>query len=362
MDGGRVALLCGTRREGTNAILEYTRCLDRALRDHGTASEIVEIAEAPPDLKAYDAVVLQYNPFLYGRWGFAPLLVASLLRVRMSTRRPTLAIMVHEMYVPMRDWRSIIMGVVQRIQLRLLHALSDLVFVSIENWTDTVSGWAPRRPTWHLPVGSNLPDCGRERGVARDQLGVDDGTLVLASLGTGHPSRLTDYVVAATNAVALHHAPVLMLNLGAGAPSLKGLNPAVSVVEPGPLASDDLARLLSAADLFLAPFVDGVSTRRGSVMAALQHALPVVGTEGHLTDACLRESGALRLVPAAQIATFANVASSLVQDQTRRVALAAAAGALYQREFDWPVIAARLREHLDATVCAGRGSVTWEPA
>ena len=344
-DLGRVALLCGARRDGTNAILAYTRLLDRALRDQGVVStvEIVEAASLP-NLRPYDTVVLQYNPFLYGRWGFAPHLVASLGRARLGATRPRLVLMVHETYFPISDWRSAIMGSTQWGQLRALHAMSDVVFASIESWTGLLSGWRPSRPVSHLPVGSNLPDRGGERAAARAEIEADDATIVVASFGTGHPSRLTDHLVAAGDAVARCQRRVLMLNLGAGARPLDGLNREIRVIQPGPLPTADLARLLSAADLFLAPFVDGVSTRRGSLMAAMQHALPVLGTYGHLTDESLRTSGALELVARDDIAAFAQAAAALAQDPTRRAALGAAAAALYRRDFDWPAIATRMRE------------------
>ena len=68
-----------------------------------------------------DAVLVQYNPFSYGRWGFAPWLVALTWALRLRRREPRIALMVHEPYVPMITWRSTVMGLWQRAQLRLLY-------------------------------------------------------------------------------------------------------------------------------------------------------------------------------------------------------------------------------------------------
>jgi glycosyltransferase involved in cell wall biosynthesis len=149
--------------------------------------------------------------------------------------------------------------------------------------------------------------------------------------------------VEASNAIAATGRPLVLLSLGAEAPALSGLDPGITVESPGFLADREVARRLAAADLFLAPLIDGVSTRRGSVMAALQHAVPVVGTNGPLTDPVLRESReAVSLSAVGESADFARSAVRLAGDAAARESSGAAARRLYERNFDWPVIAGRL--------------------
>jgi glycosyltransferase involved in cell wall biosynthesis len=297
-----------------------------------------EVAPSVP-LADYDAAVVQYNPFMYGRWGFAPGLPLMLAR-----RRPqTLALMVHEPYVPLSDWRSAVMGGWQRAQLLALRLECDVVFTSIEAWAARFARGRPRRPTFHLPVGSNLPDKRDARQAERARLGLADDTLVLAAFGTGHPSALTRYVVAAANEVAAEDIQLTLLNLGAGAPPLHGLDSRIAVHQPGWQPPDELARLLGAADVFLAPFVDGVSTRRSTVMAALQHGLAVLGTDGPLTDGLLRRApDALVLVPVARPDVFSRAAARLACSVDGRRSLAERGRALYEQTFDWPVLASRV--------------------
>lgn len=292
-------------------------------------------------------MVLQYNPFMYGRWGVAPWLVAALARLRRPRDHPRVALMVHEMYVEPQNLRWALMGAYQRAQLAALRAHVDAVCVSIEAWARRLGRWWPPRPTFHLPVGSNLPDMAGERDRERDRLGLAEDSLVLAAFGTGHPSQLGGHVVAGVNAAAGLAPRVVLLNMGDGAPSLSGVDPRVEVRRPGALAAEAVARHLACADLFVAPFVDGVSTRRTSMMAALQQGLPVVGTSGASTDALLaRSTSAMRLLPVGDLIGLRRAVREVSRNPRLRRSMGRSARELYLREFDWPVVAARLSRNL----------------
>jgi glycosyltransferase involved in cell wall biosynthesis len=119
---------------------------------------------------------------------------------------------------------------------------------------------------------------------------------------------------------------------------------------PGRLSDDQLARELSAADLFLAPYEDGVSMRRTTLAAALQHSLAVVGTDGRNTETELRETHALRLAPVTDSGAFADIALALAQNAGQRDELRSQARAFFDRHLSWPVIAAKYRAVLEAVV------------
>jgi glycosyltransferase involved in cell wall biosynthesis len=262
--------------------------------------------------------------------------------LRLRRRRPRIAVMVHEPYVPMTTWRSVLMGLWQRLQLRLVTGAADRVFCSTERFAEELAARHYSRRVHHLPVGSTVPDMRPFRVAERERLGVPDDGLIVAMLGTGHPSRLAGHLEGAVNAISTHRDGLTVLNLGDGAPALRGLNSDVSIHAPGRQPADALARQVACADLFLAPFVDGVSTRRTSVMAALQHAVPVVGTHGSITDDMLRRADALCLVPAERADRFADAAVELALDPDRRRALGSAGRRLYEQCLDWPIIARSL--------------------
>jgi hypothetical protein len=53
---------------------------------------------------------------------------------------------------------------------------------------------------------------------------------------------------------------------------------------------------MRAMDLLISPFIDGISTRRGSAIAGFQHGVAVASTLAHHTDALLREGAPANLI------------------------------------------------------------------
>jgi glycosyltransferase involved in cell wall biosynthesis len=361
----RIVVAYSSRGRDVDGIRDHSRRIAEQLADGRTGMQVeclnlregssfsADTAAALKTLGSLDggsAVFLQYNPFSFARWGFAPWLPVGLAALRARRSRPFIALMVHEPYVPMNSAKWIALGLWQRLQLAALRACADVTFTSISAWEAVLRKSLPRGPVRHLPVGSNFPDRRRARESFRNDLGVGDEELVVSALGRDHPSWLAGYVVAAANAIAAAGRHVVLLTLGATAPALSGLDPAVRLERPGKLDPDQLAGRLAASDLFLAPLIDGVSTRRGSVMAGLQHALPLVGTDGPLTDPVFAQAGeALSLTRVGDEKAFAAAARRLALEPAARERMGAAARRFYEAQFDWPVVAHKLLEALPAS-------------
>jgi glycosyltransferase involved in cell wall biosynthesis len=118
-------------------------------------------------------------------------------------------------------------------------------------------------------------------------------------------------------------------------------------VREAPPASE-VSHELAAADLFVAPLADGVSSRRTTVAAALAHGLPVVGTSGPSTDAWLADSPAVALVAADDGPALVAHLDALAVDPSRRAVMAHAARDLYEGQFTWDAIARAYLRHLAA--------------
>jgi glycosyltransferase involved in cell wall biosynthesis len=82
-------------------------------------------------------------------------------------------------------------------------------------------------------------------------------------------------------------------------------------------------------------------------MAALQHGLPIVATDGPLTDEIFRRADpVLQLVPVARKDRFVDATLRLTMSPDERRTVGRFARQLYDQQFDWPVIASRLRDYL----------------
>src|SRR5207244_1468495 len=97
-----------------------------------------------------DWVLLQYNPFSYGRWGLNPYLPLVMWRLRRRCPETRFALLVHEPFVPITSWKFAIETVWQRWQLWLLGQNADLIFFSIEPWAQRFRSWFPHKPVLHL--------------------------------------------------------------------------------------------------------------------------------------------------------------------------------------------------------------------
>lgn len=286
------------------------------------------------------AVILQYNPFSYGRWGFAPRLILRALRWRLGAPGVRLVLFVHEPYVAPHGVRTTLMATWHRLQLLLLRLLADAVLVPSGDARRRCGTWL--RPAEVVPVGSNLPDRREDRVRIRRSLGAREDTIVLAVFGQSAAGRVNSLVTAAVRAVVAADADCCLVVLGPGHDAPAGLPDDVPVVQPGLLSLPDVAAMLGASDIFLAPYVDGVSTRRTTMMAALQHGLPIVGTTVGRSDACLTSSDALLLSDLDDTVGFATAAARLATGSAEREARSRAARALYDERFTWPVIAQKV--------------------
>jgi len=346
----KIAVLCQASAGRADGIRDHALGLVDAVQNEGHVADLrartdtgswrsldgSERQRLTDGLGDYDAVLLEYNPFMYGRWGFAPWLPVAFARLRLHRRRPRIVVAVHEPFVRATGVRTLVMAVWQRAQLFALRAEADVLLVTVEAWARELEGWRPSRPTRQLPSGSALPDRRAGREAARIRIGAASDAIVVATFSSGHPSHRDDLVTGAVAQLASTR-PVILLALGARqAPSGP---PGVRIVAPGYLPAEEVAELLAAADLFLAPLVDGVSNRRTSVLAALQQGVAVIGTNGPLTDSSLATSEGIALAPVGDSGAFCALAARFSDEAGERAALAAAGRALYEERYAPRVLA-----------------------
>ncbi len=291
-----------------------------------------------------DWILLQYNPFSYGNRGYNPCLPKMLRQIKRQLPATRLAVMAHETFVPIISAKFAVMTTWQRAQFWQLGHSADALFLSIDPWARRFRSWFPHTPVHHLPVGSNIPHVVISRPEARQRLGIADDTLVLGLFGSLHASRPMEHVKQAAKAIQQSGREALLLYMGPHGQDVCAAMQDIPVIADGPLPPDEISRRFAALDIYLAPFTDGVSTRRTSLMTALQHGIATVGTRGCHTDAMLlREDGKAFLLSEANAPdTFARQALLLAADAKTRQEAGRQGQQLYEHEFAWNVITQRL--------------------
>ena len=294
--------------------------------------------------EAPDWVVLQYQPFAYGKWGLNLYLPRALAQLKKQSPRTRFALMVHEPFVPIESWKRAIMTTWQRWQLWRLGQSADIVFFSIDPWAQRFRKWFPGKPTLHLPVGSSIPAVAISAQEARARLGIVAETLVLGFFGTVHASRLLDYVYDAAAAIRDSGQQVRVLYMGPHGHAVRQAMGDIPLLAEGPLEAEEISRRFAALDIYLAAFDDGISTRRTSLMTALQHGVATVGTWGERTDTLLKQEdgSAFLLSEAHSSSEFCAHAVRLAQNPDLRRQIGAQGQRLYEAQFAWPQIAKRM--------------------
>lgn len=314
----------------------------RGIFDPSRPATIGNLGRALGDSPPLDRLIVQYNPFGFGPRGFNPWLPLTLSQLR---KRPSLSVMFHETYVPCGTAAQCGMRLWQIPQFFFMSRIADSTFASCGRWLPAIRR-ATGRDAVHLPVGSNVALSKLSREEARGQLGIGSTVLVLGVFGSAHPSRLLDWIAQASARLQARVPEVLVLYIGADGEKLRAaVGGGVRVLDCGLLPADSVGDHLMAADVLLAPFVDGLSTRRGSVAAAFQHGIPVLSTSSVWTDAMLLDQGE-RLIFLSPVDAGAAAYCDLAERISERLPAPDSQRTLlrgyYEQHFGWDVVSRTL--------------------
>lgn len=283
---------------------------------------------------------LQYVPHALGRramnWSFCRWLAGA--------ARGRLWIMFHEVAFPRVSRQPFRHRVLAHVTARMaadLQRAAARSFVAIPAWGTWLQTLAPGSvPSQWLPVPSNLPPAPTP-GPAPINV-APDGLRLSVWLRFRQPesARLAHALAALLAAdprrsafLAGADGPALRAAVAALAPALRS-----RLHAPGYQPAAALAAQLAAADLALQIYPDGLSSRRGSAMAALALGRPLLSNAGRFTEPIWSEYAAVELLPESCFA--ADPASSLVpaaeavlRDPARRRLLAENGARLYRSRF-----------------------------
>ncbi len=256
--------------------------------------------------------------------------------------------MFHEVFVPIVSWKFAVMTTWQRWQLWKLGQTADALFFSVQPWTRQFQRWFPNKPIHHLPVGSNIARVSLSRAHARERLGFNEADFVVGLFGTAHISRMLPLIDTTLRGLGRAGHQVTLLYMGPWG-QWRAHGTSVPLVTAGFLPGEEVSRRFAAMDMYLAAFLDGVSTRRSSLMTAMQHGIATVGNRGVWSDRfCCGRTSALVLADVRDERGFEQQALRLAGDAPLRARLGAEAAQLFAREFAREAIADRLLNALEA--------------
>ena len=279
---------------------------------------------------------VQYVPHAFGRKGMNVPFCWWL-----SRRAEPMWVMFHEVVFPLSRRQPLthnILGMATRLMASLVARKAERIFVSIPAWKAYLPQNSKRRVAW-LPVPSNIATTVSAETVAaiRGRVAPNE-QLILGHFGTygRHVASLLADVLPnllmadsqRTGLLVGKGSDAFAAGLMAERPMMRG-----RIVASGALDHEQTAAHLAACDCLIQSYPDGVSSRRGSLMAGLALGLPIVTNAGPLTDPVWRKAEAVVLAASPSPADLIDAVEDLLAEPQRIQHLRRRAAAAYQSYF-----------------------------
>ncbi len=290
-------------------------------------------------------VILQYTPWLYSPQGCN----LSLINFwRQCAQQFNALLIVHETYSWFLKYPGTWgVGLLQQYVLRSLIRSSHDVFSASELYLKRLKRFSNHPDKIHyLPIPSNIspkPQSLAQKQKLRHKLGISPQQIVLTLFGC-RGSIYPDWLSILDRRLSELNYSVVWLLLGdAQKLPLSFNNPAL---RPGYLNQIELSHYLQISDLMLMPHEFGISAKRTSLMSAIQHGLPVVGTDGMLTDSFFRQLPSLFLTEDRNYPDFEEKVLKTLSKLPHLVNAVQISQAYYQKNLNWSVVTQTLLPYL----------------
>lgn len=205
-----------------------------------------------------------------------------------------------------------------------------------------------------IPIGSNIDLCPQdaaEKEAFLKRFKLDPRTRVISFFGVIHSNKGLETLLKAMSELKDIKPPVflvLIAELNAGVdPYHKRIQDMIdslgirdSMYLTGYRSGREVSKFLSISDICVLPFLDGATLRRGTLMAAFAHGLPVIttGSGRHVPKEFIDRSN-IFLVPAKDSKALREAIVLLGEDSELRRRIGSAAKQL-SKKFSWEKIAA----------------------
>lgn len=308
-----------------------------------TPADLMKVGRMLDGFSSPRRLLVQWVPHGYGYKSMNLFFCLWLLK-RARQKRDEIEIMVHEPFLSFGEGskKQDAAAAVHRLMTTILLKAASRVWVSIPGWETCLRPFAfggVKSFVW-LPVPSNIPVVDDTEGIAKVRTRyAPNGEFLVGHFGA-YDIYMLKLMLELLPSLLEKHGNVAVLLLGKGSEALRfeliAKHPDLGrrVYASGALTAKDVSRHISACDLMLQPYQDGVSSRRGSLMAALAHGCPVVTTNGAATESLWAESGAVCLTEVGSVSSMVEATGRLLSDAFERRRLSVAARALYEERFD----------------------------
>ncbi|MBD3425617.1 MAG: glycosyltransferase [Candidatus Omnitrophica bacterium] len=290
----------------------------------------------------FQVVHMQYTPISYG-YGLTFKLLP--LLIRLSAHRIHFIVTFHTLVAG--RWIS-------RINALLLVMFSHKVISTHEELTQLYQKWLfPfSKKLVQIPIGTNIEpvevDGERIREEINKKYGISKNATLLVNFGFPNPWKGLETLCEAVKILSREGDYRLIIMGGLTDRGIeyryeiKGfirrLGIEKEVIWMDGLKEKDVSGVLQASDIAVFPFVDGISIRRGTLMAAMAHGLPIVSTRPRVKCPYFRNGENVMLVGPGDKVALAEAIRKLSKDRELRDRLSMNVKAL-SLGFDWDRIA-----------------------
>ncbi len=214
-------------------------------------------------------VIFQYVPNMYNpRGGINPFFAHFITRIPAKIE---VIGFFHELYYPLlNEIKSFILHPIHKYQLRKYLSRCNQVVTTTEEFAQNLVQINSEIKPFILPAYSN---------IERTQIYQSTPTekIKIAIIGGLHPSKMIPEILKQLISQKTLHESIEINLFGIQAKQLPFIHTS-QVKFHGHLSDREFSQELGECDLVIAYFSDGLSTRRGSVMTAIQHGIPVISS------------------------------------------------------------------------------------
>lgn len=235
-------------------------------------------------------------------------------------------------------WKQDVAALVHRVMAMMLLGAARHVWIALPVYESMLRPFTLGRKIsfgW-LPVPSNVAVIDDPAAVAKIRSQWAPSGFLIGHFGT-FGSIISDLLAGVLPAI-LHGLDASLVLLGTGGEKFHERlvrqypDLAERIHATGYMTDAALSSYLSACDVMVQPYPDGITARRGSALAPLAHGRPIVTNVSSQTESLWSETGAVVLAELTPTA-FLEAVRRLQQDASERDRVGAAARETYQRYF-----------------------------